>query len=249
MSASRFPFSSGGHNRRFSGNASADCGEAKWHHDSIVRTRDVIGACACNGEAADYASFGGSAAVYRIAGILISLLLGACVTRDPYVTLTNAAPSGNWRIERQPDRITGKQLASAQLMTATSSNSAVATTRTAGLQLTCFDKQPLVRISFDFKIGSDKNTILGYRFDEKPGHDNVASRILAGYQIIVIEDKAAVAQFVSELAGSSVLYLRIRSLNAGRSTAEFHLAGAPAAVQAAFADCPLEGHTPSRPAS
>ena len=44
-------------------------------------------------------------------------------------------------------------------------------------------------------------------------------------------------QFVDELASSNVLYLRIRSLNSGRTTAEFRVAGAGAAVQAAFADC------------
>jgi hypothetical protein len=55
-----------------------------------------------------------------------------------------------------------------------------------------------------------------------------------------------VAQFVNDLAGSRVLYVRIRSLNAGRTTAEFHLDGSAAAVQAAFASCPLSGEAPKR---
>ena len=38
------------------------------------------------------------------------------------------------------------------------------------------------------------------------------------------------AQFVGELATSSVLYVRIRSLNAGRTAAEFKVDGAPAAI-------------------
>lgn len=179
-------------------------------------------------------------------GLIPVLLLGACVTRDPAVSVSNATTSGNWKIERQIDRITGTPLPSAQLMTAASSNSAVTTTRPAGLQLTCFEQQPLVRISFDFKIGADRNTILGYRFDDKPGHDNVASRILHGYQVIVIEDKAAVADFINDMSGSRTLYVRIRSLNAGRTTAEFNLEGAAAAVQAAFADCPLSGEPAKR---
>jgi hypothetical protein len=180
-------------------------------------------------------------------GLIPVLLLGACVTRDPAVSVSNATTSGNWKIERQIDRITGTPLPSAQLMTAASSNSAVTTTRPAGLQLTCFEQQPLVRISFDFKIGADRNTILGYRFDDKPGHDNVASRILNGYQVIVIEDKAAVADFINDMSGSRTLYVRIRSLNAaGRTTAEFNLEGAAAAVQAAFADCPLSGEPAKR---
>ena len=57
----------------------------------------------------------------------------------------------------------------------------------------------------------------------------------------VIEEKAAVAQFIDDLAGASVLYIRIRSLNAGRTTAEFRLDGSAAAVQAAFASCPVTG--------
>lgn len=173
-----------------------------------------------------------------IAFVTIALALGACATRDPYVTASNTTPSGNWKIERQTDRITGMPVASAQVSTDTSSNSLDEKVRSAGLQLTCFDKNPIVRFTFDFKIGSDKNSLLGYRFDDKPGHDNVESRILVGYKVIVIEDKAEVARFVSELANANALTVRIRSLNAGRSIAEFKVDGAPAAIEAALAACP-----------
>lgn len=179
-------------------------------------------------------------------GLLAVLVLGACVTRDPAVSTSNATPSGNWKIERQVDHITGAPMSSAQLMTRTSSSSGVLSQRPAGLQLTCFEKQPLVRISFEFKIGSDANTLLGYRFDEKPGRDNVTARILPGHQVIVIEDRAAVADFINDLNGARQLYVRIRSLNAGRATAEFDLDGSAAAVQAAFAGCPLSGDTSKR---
>ena len=53
------------------------------------------------------------------------LVLGGCVTRDPAVSVSNATPSGNWKIEKTVDRVTGAPLPSAQLMTRTSSNSAV----------------------------------------------------------------------------------------------------------------------------
>lgn len=174
-----------------------------------------------------------------VLALMAVTVLGGCVTRDPAVSVTSATPSGNWKIEKTVDRITGAPLPSAQLMTRTSSNSAVQTQRPAGLQLTCFEKQPLVRLSFEFKVGTDASTSLGYRFDEKPGRDDVKSRILPGYQIVVIEDRAAIADFIRDLNGSRVLYVRIRSLNAGRTTAEFNLDGAAAAVQAAFATCPL----------
>jgi hypothetical protein len=176
-----------------------------------------------------------------VSSVGITLLLGACNASDPYVRSAGQVPSGNWRVDRQTDRITGAPVSSAQLLTSNASHSGIDFKQPAAMQLTCFEGRPVVRISFDFKIGSDKNTILGYRFDDKPGRDNVESRVLLGYQHIVIEEKAAVAQFIDDLAGASVLYIRIRSLNAGRTTAEFRLDGSAAAVQAAFADCPVTG--------
>lgn len=47
------------------------------------------------------------------------------------------------------------------------------------------------------------------------------------------------AQFVNDMRGSRVLYVRIRSITEGRTTAEFKLDGSEAALQAAFADCPM----------
>lgn len=75
-----------------------------------------------------------------------------------------------------------------------------------------------MRFAFEFKIGSDKNTILGYRFDDKPGHDSVASRVLTGETAILIDNPVAVAEFLNEMTGSQKLYLRIRSLTLGRTT-------------------------------
>jgi hypothetical protein len=175
-----------------------------------------------------------------VAFVGAALLLGGCTARDPYVSNTaNTVSSGEWRIERQTDRITGSAIASALLWTRNSSHSGEDYAKPAQMQLTCFEQKPVVRLVFEFKIGSDKNSALGYRFDDKPGRDNVESRILLGYNVIVIEDKTAVAQLVDELINSNVLYLRIRSLNAGRTTAEFRVAGAAAAVQAALAECPV----------
>jgi hypothetical protein len=169
---------------------------------------------------------------------MAALALGACANRDPLVSTAGAKPVGNWRIEQQVDRITGQPLSSAFLMTRTSSNSAVAFPQPAQLQLLCFDEVPVVRVAFEFKVGSNKNSVLGYRFDEKPGHETSA-RFLNDYKTAVIDDKAEVAQFVGELATSNALYVRIRSLNAGRSSAEFKLDGAPAAIEAAYAGCPV----------
>ncbi|MGL5167968.1 MAG: hypothetical protein ACRC9K_18950 [Afipia sp.] len=174
-----------------------------------------------------------------VAFVIVAVVLGACRTRDPYVVAPATTTSGNWQIEKQVDRVTGVPAPSAIVMTRNASNSYAEDPGNASLQLTCFDAQPMVRISFPFKVGSDTNSIFGYRFDEKPGHDNVNVRFLQQYKTVVIEDKTEIMKFVNELAGSDVLLMRIRSINAGRTTAEFKLDGAQAAIEAGFAGCPL----------
>ncbi len=168
---------------------------------------------------------------------VLALPLAGCLARDPIVSSTNAAPVGNWRIERQTDRITGQPLSSAFLTTRDSSNSAVAFPKPASLQLGCFKAAPLVRLSFEFKIGSNQNSVFGYRFDEKPGHE-IKARFLQDFKTVVIEDRAEVAQFLREMETSASLYVRIRSLNMGRTAAEFRLNGAADAVKEALAACP-----------
>ena len=180
-----------------------------------------------------------------VAFVVVSMLLGGCTTRDPYVTSAGDTTSGNWRIAHQVDRITGVELPSASV-SALASSSYVQNPRPALLQLTCFEKQPLVRISFEFKIGADKDSALGYRFDDKPGRDSVESRVLIGHDAIVIDDKAAMAQFINDLARSRMLFIRVRSLTAGRTTAEFKLDGSAPAMQAAFAGCPISTEQPKK---
>ena len=169
---------------------------------------------------------------------ILACALSACSGRDPWVSNASAVPSGNWRIERQIDRVTGAPLPSASIRTL-SSNSGQQFPQPAMLQLTCFKDQPIVRFGFDFKVGSNRNSVLGYRFDENPGRELENVRFLQDYKSVVIEEKADVAQFVSELATSKVLHVRIRSLNAGRTTAEFRLDGAQAAIEAGYDVCSL----------
>jgi hypothetical protein len=164
-------------------------------------------------------------------------LVAACA-RDPVVTGADAAPAGNWRIGRQVDRITGAPISSAYLMTRTVSNGTVLFPAPAQMQLLCFKDQPAVLLAFTFQVGSNRNAELGYRFDDKPGHQTSA-RFVDDYKTVVIEDRNEVTRFVNEMAASNVLYVLIRSLNHGRSSAEFHLDGAPAAINAALASCPV----------
>lgn len=168
--------------------------------------------------------------------MLLSGLLTGCKTDDGL-----SAKSGSWSIDKQADRITGAPLSGAIVYTLTSNNSmSDVSNRRASLQLICFENRPIVRLAFDYKVGTDRNTSFGYRFVDKPGRDNVESRILLGYQVMVIEDNAALAQFLDDLRGSAMLYVRLRSLNAGRTTAEFKVDGAEAAIEASYEGCPLQ---------
>lgn len=166
------------------------------------------------------------------------MVLGACAARDPLVSASDTAASGNWKIERQVDRITGAPLSSAILLTRVTSSPDEAFPRPASLQIGCFKGRPIVRLSFAFKVGSTRNSALGYRFDDKPGREPNA-RFLLDFKTVVLEEPADVAPFVADLATSKSLYVRFRSLTTGRSSAEFNVEGAPEAIKAAFADCPL----------
>jgi hypothetical protein len=165
------------------------------------------------------------------------LALAACA-RDPVVAGVNAVSAGNWRIEQSKDRITDAAISSAVLMTRTVSHSTIAFPPPAQMQLGCFKGQPVVIFAFQFKVGSTRNAELGYRFDERPGHQPQA-RFVDDYIKVVIEEPAEVAGFVNELATAKSLYVLIRSLNAGRTSAEFRLEGAPEAIKAALGACPV----------
>jgi len=186
--------------------------------------------------------------IRRLAGIAGAIALGALASacaRDPIVTATNTAAAGNWRVEREVDRITGAPMSSARLETRVVSNAAVVFPPPADLQLSCFKDQPVVVFAFLFKIGSTRNAELSYRFDDKPGH-LAQVRFTDDYQRAIIEDRSEVARFADEMATSNVLYVLIRSLNRGRTSAEFRLDGAPGAIGAAFAGCPLNAAPPGK---
>ncbi len=176
--------------------------------------------------------------------VVVSLGLGGCI-RDPYVTNDYESRSGEWWISRQIDRVTGAELPSASVYDY-ASNTNEDFPKLSSFQLTCLDGKPIVRFAFAFKVGNDRDTVLGYRFDDRPGHENVESRVLLGKKLVVIEEKAALAQFMSELPGSEKLYIRLRSMILGRTSAEYLLEGSEAAIHAAFANCPMPP-LPSQP--
>ena len=169
-----------------------------------------------------------------------SLLLAGC-THDDFIDATTPVRSGEWRIEKRIDRVTGAPLSSSIVMTNRVSHSGVAFAQPARLQLACFKEHAAAIIGFAFKIGSTRNAEVAYRFDDKLGHEPRA-RIVNDYLTVLIDDPNEVKQFTEEIVASNVLYLRIRSLTAaGRTSAEFNVAAAPAATAAAYASCPLTG--------
>jgi hypothetical protein len=168
---------------------------------------------------------------------MLCLVLGGC-TRDPYVTADGETMAGNWFVAHQIDRVTGAELPSAVTF-ALASNTYADYPRASQMQLTCLDRKPLVRFAFDFRIGTDRDSVLGYRFDDKPGHENVEARVLRGQKILIIEAEADLARFISEIPGSSRLYIRVRSMTLGRTAAEYELNGSADAIQAAYAKCPM----------
>jgi hypothetical protein len=163
------------------------------------------------------------------------VVLSGCVT-------ASAPDTGDWKIDRGHDRILGKPTSFAQV-NARSRNVDLTGPRYAlqlgSLELICFDNRPVVRFEFTHRIGSNRTSVLSYRFDENPGRDTQA-RFLATYKIAVIEDPKEVVQFVDQLRSSSKLYVRVVSHVAGITTIEFPVKGAPGAIDAAFQNCPVD---------
>lgn len=178
-------------------------------------------------------------------GMVVAASVALCsCTRDPFVTEEGETRLHDWWIPRQIDRVTGAALPSAYVF-AEASNSNVEYPRASSLLLTCMPgNRPLIRFAFDFKIGSLLNTTLGYRFDDLPGHEIVPTRVVRGNHIIVIEEPDAIALFVAELEKAKTLYVRIRSINGGRTSVTYPVEGAWGAVRAAFANCAMP--TPPR---
>ena len=184
------------------------------------------------------------------AGVMViaASLLGACATGDASLT-SAAAPAaapppspGDWKFERRADRVAGGPTTTAYLLVrsknARNASRRPALIQFASLQLMCFKNEPIVRLHFNYRVGANRSAAVAYRFDEKPGRD-VKARFLPDFQTIVIENKTDVAAFVDELAASNTLFMRVDSLIVGSTSAEFRVQGAPAAIEAAFADCPL----------
>jgi hypothetical protein len=178
-----------------------------------------------------------------VALIVLAGLLGGCAGDQSAFNAAGPAPAGDWKIDRRIDRISGAPAPTGLLYTR-ATNTKVQFAQPALLQLMCFDRAPIVRFAFEFRVGANRSATVQYRFDQKPGRDaNV--RFLVGSKTFVIEEPGDVAAFADELAASTTLFVRVTSLVSGRTAAEFNIQGASPVIEAAYTPCPL----PSRSAS
>lgn len=180
-----------------------------------------------------------------------ALLLSACAgggaslapptagAEEASLTATAPPVPTAWIINRKIDRITGKPAPTAYVITTKTSRSGRHLLGGVGVELVCFEKKPVVKLMFTLRAGANRNSTLGYRFDDKPGHEPKAT-FLQDHKTIVIDDKAEVTQFFDELAVSNILLVRVTSLFVGTSAAEFRVHGGKAAIDAVTSECPLK---------
>ncbi len=180
--------------------------------------------------------------------------LGGCA-RDPNVNAVGvygdtSVGIGRWVIDRQIDRITGKTIAFVSIRavktTTDQADNNLYFARNFLMELSCFRDLPTARLKFNYYVGSERNSTLAWRFDDKPGKESEA-RILRDYQTVIIDEPAEMRPFIEGLATSKTLYVRVVSLNNARNSAEFDVEGGAAAVKAAFADCPFPEPPPEPP--
>jgi len=177
-----------------------------------------------------------------VVAMILACALGACASGNIGSPLT-----GEWKVEQRADRVADKPVQSAVLITrsrnANVSKQSPTAPQMASLQLLCFDGDPVVRFYFSSDVGSNKNSRLTYKADTSPARKTNA-RVLQDFQTVMLEDKKEVAQFAADLRGAKRLDVTVTALINGMTTAEFNVDGAAAAIDAAFATCPL----PAQPA-
>jgi hypothetical protein len=137
--------------------------------------------------------------------------------------------AGDWRISQSVSSVTGARIVNIQVVSSNTAHGGLTFPGGAGLQLGCFNGQPVVQFQFGFQIGSKADSEIFYRFDTGPNR-RIKPHILRGLESMVIENKSDVARFMGELAKASVLYVMINSLAKGSSAASFNVAGATEAI-------------------
>jgi hypothetical protein len=153
-----------------------------------------------------------------------------------FIATATAESSGDWQITTKVDSVTGAKILNVRLEARKTAHDGLFLPPDALLQLGCLKNHPLIHVTFAFQIGSKGDSEISYRFDNQPAQP-IEARILRGLRIMVIEDKNEVAKFIDGLATANALYHVISSLDKGRTSAEFRVAGAQAPIEWVTANC------------
>jgi hypothetical protein len=171
------------------------------------------------------------AALVLVPALLPALLLTACIPPG-----SERPGAGNWKFVKRTDLVLGTvTVVRLYLQSYDFNKNEIEYTE---LELSCFKQQPVVKLQFPFKVGSNRSATLAYRFDEKPVRESSA-RFLQDFRTIVLEDKNEVADFIKELGTAQMLALSVDSLIVGRTSLRLKVQGAPQAIEAAYAACPV----------
>jgi hypothetical protein len=172
--------------------------------------------------------------------------LGACTGGNFSTPLSG---TGEWKLGHRADRVADEPIQSAGLTTRSRNTKAErndpAVPQNASLQLICFDGEPVVRFYFTHEVGSDRNSRLTYKFDNKPAAKPNA-RILQDFQTVMLEDKKDVVTFANDLREAKKLDITVSGLVSGNTVAEFNVEGGAAAIEASYKTCPLPAAPPPR---
>lgn len=171
-----------------------------------------------------------------LSAFIVALLLSICAGRSPFVFTAGAESSGDWQITAKVDEAAKTKVFNVKLEARKTAHDGLFLPPDALLQLVCLKGHPLIHFMFAFQIGSKDDSEILYRFDEKPMQP-VEARILRGLKIFVIEKRTEVKQFLDGLATANALYIAISSLDKGRTSAEFRVAGAQRGIDLLTAYC------------
>jgi hypothetical protein len=172
--------------------------------------------------------------------VFAALSLGACASSETLTTALAPEAAGSavdWKIERRADRVS--DVSTAVYVRTSGFDNAGWRFHNTILQLMCFKGEPIVRVAFDLKVGSSRSASVAYRFDDRPPRE-VAARFLNDYRTVIIEDRDEVARFAAEISTAEKVTIRISSLIAGQTSIGFRVRGGAAAIETAYADCPLQ---------
>lgn len=173
--------------------------------------------------------------VQVIGALAVAMSISACSANPP--PADDSGPLHKWRLTKHEDAVFGPSLV-ASIPMGYSANLLTGELRTGALDLMCFKQQPIVRIRFNYKIGSNTSATVAYRFDDKPRVEAKA-RFLRDHATIVIDDPSEVRRFLAGLTTAGKMLMRVDSLVAGPTNIELDVQGGASASEQALAKCPL----------